>query len=101
MERQPCVYIMASGRNGTIYVGVISNLMARLYQHRAGSRPGFTSQYDVKRLVHFEMFEDMLSAIAREKQLKAWRRDWKVTLIEGGNPFWEDRAVELGFPPLA
>ena len=100
MERQPCVYVLASRRHGTIYVGVTSNLMARLYQHRDGGVPGFTSRYDVKRLVHYEMFEDMPSAITREKQLKAWKRDWKVALVEEHNPFWEDRALGLGFPPL-
>ncbi len=100
-ERQPCVYILASGRHGTIYIGVTSDLMARLHQHRTGSVRGFTSRYGVKRLVHFEMAETMEAAIAREKQLKAWRRDWKVALIECDNPFWEDRAIDLGFAPLA
>ena len=99
-ERQPCVYILASGRHGTIYIGVTSDLMARLHQHRTGSVPGFTRRYDVKRLVHFEMADTMDAAIAREKQLKAWRRDWKVALIERDNPFWEDRAIGLGFAPL-
>lgn len=63
--------------------------------------PGFTSRYNVKRLVHYEMAETMEAAILREKQLKAWKREWKVALIEKDNPFWEDRAVMLGFPPLA
>ena len=100
MERQPCVYILASGYHGTLYIGVTSNLMQRIHQHRSGEVSGFTGRYDVTRLVHFEMFEDMPSAIAREKQLKAWRRDWKAMLIEQDNPLWEDRAVELGFAPL-
>jgi putative endonuclease len=100
MPKQPCVYILASRRNGTIYVGVTSDLMARIYHHRTGTFPGFTSDYEVWRLVHFEMFEDMYTAISREKQLKAWRRAWKVALIEESNPFWEDRAVLLGFEPL-
>jgi putative endonuclease len=100
-EREPCVYILASGRHGTIYIGVTSDLMARLHQHRTGSVPGFTRRYDVKRLVHFEMADTMDAAIAREKQLKAWRRDWKVALIERDNPFWEDRAIDLGFAPLS
>ena len=77
-EREPCVYILASGRHGTIYIGVTSDLMARLHQHRTGSVPGFTRRYDVKRLVHFEMADTMDAAIAREKQLKAWRRDWRL-----------------------
>ncbi|MDH2133605.1 GIY-YIG nuclease family protein [Sphingobium yanoikuyae] len=101
MNRQPCVYILASGRHGTIYIGVTSNLMARLHQHRTGAVPGFTARHGVKRLVHYEMAETMDAAILREKQLEAWRRDWKIALIEQNNPFWEDRAVMLGFPPLA
>ncbi|ARR56190.1 endonuclease [Rhizorhabdus wittichii DC-6] len=98
MERNPCVYILASGRNGTIYIGVTSDLMTRLHQHRTKAIPGFTSRYNVFRLVYFEMFDDMPTAIHREKQLKAWRRDWKIALVEEHNPFWEDRALDLGFP---
>jgi putative endonuclease len=101
MSKQACTYIVASRRNGTIYIGVTSDLLARLHQHRTGAFKGFTCEYGVCRLVHFEMFEDMHAAIAREKQLKNWRRAWKVALIEEGNPFWEDRAVELGFEPMA
>jgi len=100
MERQPCVYLLSSGRHATIYIGVTSDLMGRLHQHRTGAVPGFTSRYNVKRLVHYEMAETMEAAILREKQLKAWKRAWKVALIERDNPFWEDRAVMLGFPPL-
>lgn len=100
MSRQPCVYILSSRRHGTIYVGVTSDLRARLHQHRTGALRGFTSGYGVVRLVHFEMFGDMYAAIAREKRLKNWRRAWKVALIEKENPFWEDKAVELGFDPL-
>jgi putative endonuclease len=100
IERQPCVYILASGRHGTVYIGVTSNLMARLHQHRNGMIPGFTSRHHVHRLVHFEVADTMEAAIAREKQLKAWRREWKVNLIENDNPFWEDLAIGLGFPPL-
>lgn len=100
MARHPCVYILASRRNGTLYVGVTSELMARLHKYRTGTLRGFTSDYRVSRLVHFEMFGDMYAAIRREKQLKNWHRPWKIALIEEGNPFWEDRAVELGFEPL-
>jgi len=99
-ERYPCVYIMASGRHGTIYIGVTSDLMARIHQHREGLTGGFTKRYGVKRLVFYEMHGSMDSAITREKQLKAWKRDWKIALIEKENPFWEDRAVGLGFSPL-
>jgi putative endonuclease len=100
MPKQACVYILASRRSGTIYVGVTSDLLARIHQHRTGTFRGFTSEYDVHRLVHLEMFDDMYAAISREKQLKSWRRAWKVALIEESNLFWEDRAVELGFDPL-
>ena len=100
MAGQPCVYILASGRYGTIHIGVTSDLMGRLYQHRTGAIRGFTSRYRVLRLVHFEMFDEMYAAISRERQLKAWRRSWKIALIEEVNPFWEDRAIGLGFDPL-
>lgn len=100
MSKQPCTYILASGPLGTIYVGVTSDLLARLYQHRSGEVPGFTSRYGVARLVRYEMFDDMASAIAREKQLKRWHREWKINLIESDNPHWEDLAVGLGFDPV-
>ena len=99
-ERYLCVYIMASGRHGTIYIGVTSDLMARIHQHREGLTGGFTKRYGVKRLVFYEMHGSIDAAITREKQLKAWKRDWKIALIEKENPFWEDRAVGLGFSPL-
>ena len=98
-ERQPCVYILASGHYGTLYIGVTSNLMARLWQHRNNALPGFTAKYHVHRLVHFEMFGDMARAITREKQLKRWHRQWKINLINAANPDWRDLAVGLGFPP--
>ncbi len=97
MERQPCVYVLASGGVGTIYIGVTSDLIARLHQHRAGTVPGFASKYGVDRLVRFEQFGTMELAIAREKQLKRWRREWKLNLIESENPDWLDLAVGLGF----
>ena len=100
MSREPCVYFLASRRHGTIYIGVTSDLMARLHQHRSGTIPGFTSTHGVWRLVYFEMYDDMYTAIAREKQLKAWRRAWKIALIEESNPEWADLAVGLGFDPL-
>ena len=99
-ERHPCVYIRASGRHGTIYIGVTSDLMARVHQHREGLTGGFTRRYGVKRLVFHETHASMDAAITREKQLKAWKRDWKIALIEKENPFWEDWAVRLGFRPL-
>ena len=101
VERQPAVYILASGRNGTIYIGVTSNLMARIVQHRTGSFGGFTKVYDVTRLVWFEMADTMEGAIGREKQLKNWRRAWKLELIEADNPTWRDLAEDWGFAPLS
>ena len=99
MEKQPCVYILANGKHGTLYIGVTTDLAARLHQHREGLIKGFTSRYGINRLVHFEMFEDMPNAIHREKQLKKWRRDWKLNLIEASNPGWVDLAEGLGLLP--
>ncbi|ARS28602.1 GIY-YIG nuclease family protein [Sphingomonas sp. KC8] len=96
MERNPIVYILASAKHGTLYIGVTSNLAKRLHEHREGLIKGFTSRYGLTRLVHFESFEDMTSAILREKQLKKWRRDWKLNLIEATNPSWIDLAEGLG-----
>jgi putative endonuclease len=89
-ERRPCVYMLASRRNGTLYVGVTSNLVQRVWQHRDGAVPGFTRCYHVHDLVWFEMHESMESAIRREKALKEWRRAWKLDLIERENPDWHD-----------
>ena len=100
VDRQPAVYILASWRNGTLYIGVTSNLMARIVQHRSGSFGGFTKEYHVKRLVWFEMADMMESVIAREKQLKNWHRAWKIELIEADNPTWRDLAEDWGFDPL-
>ena len=100
MERQPCVYILASKRYGTLYIGVTSGLLGRLYQHRAGTVPGFTSRYAVHSLVRYELFGDMERAILREKQLKRWHRQWKINLIESENPQWLDLAPGLGLLPL-
>ena len=99
-QRQPCVYILASRRHGTLYIGVTSNLLVRLHQHRTGTTGGFTKRHAVHRLVYFELAETMAPAITREKQLKAWRRDWKIALVERENPFWEDLGIGLGFAPL-
>ncbi|MGE3106285.1 MAG: GIY-YIG nuclease family protein [Lysobacterales bacterium] len=88
--KQPCVYLLASKRNGTLYVGVTSNLPQRVWQHRNHLVEGFTRRYGVDRLVCFELHETMLSAIAREKAIKEWRRAWKLELIEDQNPEWKD-----------
>jgi putative endonuclease len=100
VAKQPCVYLLASQRLGTLYIGVTSNLVARLWQHRSGTTAGFTSRYGVFLLVRFEFFADMPSAIAREKQLKRWHRQWKINLIESDNPDWVDLAPALGLEPL-
>ena len=97
---QPVVYIMASARNGTLYVGVTSSLLQRIAQHREGTFGGFTAKYGVKRLVWFEPHSTMEYAITREKQLKKWNRAWKLDLIEMGNPEWRDLAEDFGFEPL-
>jgi len=99
--REPCIYILASQAHGTLYIGVTSDLIARLYQHRTGEVKGFTCRYRVHRLVRFEQFATMYDAIAREKQLKRWHRQWKINLIESENPQWADLAPSLGLPPLA
>ncbi|MGB3469200.1 MAG: GIY-YIG nuclease family protein [Erythrobacter sp.] len=96
----PAVYILASKRNGTLYVGVTSDLQSRIAQHRNGTLGGFTAQYDVKRLVWVEHHETMEAAILREKRIKKWRRAWKLELIEAENPQWHDLAEQCGFERL-
>ena len=93
---QPVVYLLASHRNGTLYTGVTSNLIARIAQHRDGVTRGFTRDYGIKRLVWFEAHAEMTSAIQREKRIKKWLRAWKIALIEADNPNWRDLAVDLG-----
>ncbi|SEQ86599.1 GIY-YIG nuclease family protein [Sphingobium sp. YR768] len=99
-DRQPCVYILASKRNGTLYIGVTSDLIQRLHQHRTGTVPGFTYDYQVKRLMWFEQHGSMEEAILREKRLKKWNRAWKITLIEERNPHSDNLAIGLGFERL-
>ena len=91
---------MASGFNGTLYVGVTSNLIGRLIQHRAGTFGGFTKRYGVHRLVWFEMADTMDAAISAEKRIKKWSREYKKNLIERDNSTWDDLAVGLGLPHL-
>jgi putative endonuclease len=86
----PCVYILASQPYGTLYIGVTSNLIKRVWQHREGLVEGFTKQYGVKTLVYYEVMEEMYQAIVREKQLKKFGREKKIALIQKGNPLWED-----------
>ncbi|HVF82592.1 MAG TPA: GIY-YIG nuclease family protein [Sphingomicrobium sp.] len=98
--KQPCVYILTSQPYGTLYIGVTSDLVARVYQHRTGEVPGFTSRYGIVSLVRFDLLETMPEAIAREKQIKHWHRQWKINLIESENPQWIDLAVGIGLPSL-
>jgi putative endonuclease len=88
--KQPCVYLLASQRNGTLYVGVTSNLVARTWAHKNHLVEGFTRRYGVTRLVWYELHATMASAIRREKAIKEWKRAWKLKLIEAFNPGWED-----------
>ena len=90
IEKVPCVYIVASRRHGTIYIGVTSDLCSRIRQHKVGEFEGFTKDYGIKMLVWFEQVGSMPEAIKREKQLKEWQRGWKITLIEKINPMWLD-----------
>ncbi|HEY2231248.1 MAG TPA: GIY-YIG nuclease family protein [Xanthobacteraceae bacterium] len=89
------VYILASARNGTLYIGMTDDLIRRLWEHQVGAVPGFTRKYGVKVLVWFEAHESRESAFQRERQLKKWNRAWKLELIERSNPEWKDLASEL------
>ena len=93
--KSPCVYILASKRNGTLYIGVTSDLRSRVWQHKNKVVPGFTEKYDANILVYYEQGEGILGAIQREKQLKKWNRSWKIRLIEEKNPKWKDLYEEL------
>ncbi|MBI9085069.1 MAG: GIY-YIG nuclease family protein [Desulfobacterales bacterium] len=95
MEKQFYVYILASKRNGTLYTGVTSDLIKRVWQHKNDMVEGFTSSYNVKMLVFYEVHENAESAITREKRIKKWKRDWKRQLIEKKNPDWRDLYGEI------
>ncbi len=95
MNKEPTVYILASRRNGTLYIGVTSDLVQRIWQHRQDMAPGFTQKYQVHILVYFEHFQTMDEAILREKQLKKWNRAWKLRLIETKNPNWLDLWLDI------
>lgn len=86
----PYVYLLASQTYGTLYIGVTRDLIKRVHEHKAGFVPGFTKRYNVKLLVWFQQCDSIISAIQREKQMKAWKRDWKIKLIEQTNPYWHD-----------
>ena len=95
MLKQPCVYMLASKRNGTLYIGVTSDLIKRVYQHRMELVEGFTKRYGIHDLVWYEVHEILESAIQREKQLKNWSRRAKITLLERTNPDWHDLWLDL------
>ena len=94
-ERNYWVYILASKIGGTLYVGVTNDLIRRVYEHREKVVDGFTKKYNINRLVYFEPFDDIMSAIEREKRLKKWTRQWKIRLIETTNPNWDDLSGKL------
>jgi putative endonuclease len=89
------VYLLASRKDGTLYLGVTNDLVRRVAQHKQKVLPGFTKQYDVRRLVWFEVYDAPTEAITREKEIKKWRRDWKIALIEKENPDWRDLYAEI------
>jgi putative endonuclease len=97
-ERLYCVYILASKIGGTLYVGVTSDLVQRIYQHKSDVIAGFTKRYGVHRLVYFEVHHDIEEAILREKRMKKWNRAWKVQLIEESNPNWDDLYHSISSP---
>ena len=90
-----CVYILASRRKGTLYIGVTNHLERRVYEHREGYYPGFTRKYGVGQLVHYETYDDIREAQQRERSLKRWLRAWKIALIERHNPTWRDLYEDL------
>ena len=105
MEKASYVYILASGLNGTLYIGVTSDLVKRIWQHREGLAEGFTKRYGIKDLVWYEVHSEITEAIRREKQIKKWDRSWKVELIQENNPGWRDLYADIttavaqyGFP---
>ncbi len=95
IERRPCVYLLASHRNGTLYAGVTSDLVKRVWEHKNDLVEGFTKKYGVHTLVWYEVHESMESAITREKTIKEWKRRWKLELIEASNPDWQDLYASL------
>ena len=95
MAKQPAVYILASKRNGTLYIGVTSDLVKRVWQHKEDMVEGFAKKYGVHTLVYYELHDDMAEAIGREKRLKKWNRAWKIELIEKENPQWRDLWPEV------
>ncbi|MCF7888017.1 MAG: GIY-YIG nuclease family protein [Candidatus Omnitrophica bacterium] len=95
MEKNYCVYVLASRKNGTLYIGVTSNLIKRVWEHKNKIREGFTAKYNVNKLVYYEQYSDPENAIKREKRLKRYKREWKIKLIEKSNPEWQDMYNQL------
>ena len=93
--KQYYVYVLASKKNGTLYIGLTSNLLKRVFEHKNGQVEGFTQKYNVHNLVYYEKYGDIYSAIAREKRMKKWKRQWKIQLIEKVNPDWKDLYCDL------
>ena len=93
--REYYVYLLASKKDGTLYVGVTNDLIRRVLEHKNGTVSGFTKRYRIHRLVWFDSTDDVSAAIQREKQIKAWKRDWKIALIEERNPDWKDLYEEI------
>jgi putative endonuclease len=93
--KTPCIYILTNKPKGSLYIGVTSNLSARIYQHKNGFVDSFSKKYNLHILAYFEVHENMYSAITREKQLKKWNRDWKIQLIEKINPSWRDLYYDI------
>ncbi|MEQ8319436.1 MAG: GIY-YIG nuclease family protein [Rhodospirillales bacterium] len=98
MKKSGCVYIMASGMNGTLYIGVTSDLVKRVWEHRTDPVDGFTAKYGCKKLVYFEQFDDITAAIVREKAMKKWNRIWKLKRINAFNPTWRDLWFDIATP---
>ena len=96
MKENFYIYILASKRNGTLYVGVSSDLVKRLYQHKNKDVDGFTKKYAVNKLMYYEVYQDARTALYRERCIKEWKREWKVALIEKNNPQWKDLGEEMG-----
>jgi len=94
MERSYYVYILSNKKNGTLYIGVTNDLMRRIFEHKNKSISGFTKRYNLTKLIYYEMTDDIVAAIEREKRLKRWNRQWKIELIEKENPGWNDLAQE-------
>ncbi|MFA6456121.1 MAG: GIY-YIG nuclease family protein [Bacteroidota bacterium] len=95
MDKNYFVYILASKKNGTLYIGMTNNLKNRIVQHKEKQIPGFTQRYNVDMLVYYEYYMDVRDAITRETQMKRWKRSWKIELIESMNPEWKDLFFEL------